>query len=169
MRRYDGEPDRIAKTAATRARSDWSRIWDAILDSEEGAEIRDFREISATETGLGSPSPGGGPFGWYQYRYVHVRPGARDELVDGFVELFRPIQREIGLTLIGPWLPEDDENGFLSIWAFADAADWNEMRARLVTHPRFTEDVGKLQAMEERITSRFLQPTPASPIGRYLR
>ncbi|MFN8534485.1 MAG: NIPSNAP family protein [Dehalococcoidia bacterium] len=170
LRVYDSAEERAQKTVALRTHPNWPDISARIQQYESKAETRDFSEAAYSPLGTAIRAPAGGghePFGVYQTRLVHLKPGTREAFLADYEKLFIPLAAETGLTVLAVWLPADDPDAVFSLWGFGDDQSLERAITTLRAEPA-RQALASLFAVEDHIERRTLRPTSFSPLSRFL-
>ena len=100
---------------------------------------------------------------FYEIRTEHARPGLGAELAQYMDEAVIPLHEEMGMTVVGSFSAADDENTFVWIRRFEDAADRERVLDAVHSHPRCTVVVDTVSALLNGTeTTIRLEPTPGS-------
>ncbi|ANZ41692.1 hypothetical protein BBK82_42845 [Lentzea guizhouensis] len=100
---------------------------------------------------------------FYEIRTEHARTGLGAELAQYMDETVIPLHQETGMTVVGSFTAADDEDSFVWIRRFEDAADRERVLAAVHGHPRCPAVVDTVSALlGQAETTVRLTPTPGS-------
>jgi hypothetical protein len=102
---------------------------------------------------------------FYEIRRYQIQPGRRDEWVRYMEETIIPFQTEQGMTIVGSFTDEEDDNAYVWIRRFDDEDQRVALYAAVYQSDRWREEisqvVGKLMIREKMVVTRVV-PTAAS-------
>ncbi|MEV7041742.1 NIPSNAP family protein [Amycolatopsis sp. NPDC051061] len=101
---------------------------------------------------------------FYEIRTEHARPGRGAELARYLDETVIPLHQEMGMRVVGSFTVAGDEDTFVWIRRFEDAADRERVLTAVHRHPRcaaMADTVSALTGGSEATASR-LEPTAGS-------
>jgi quinol monooxygenase YgiN len=102
---------------------------------------------------------------FYEIRTEHARPGSGTGLATYMDETVIPLHQEMGMHVVGAFTVIDDEDSFVWIRRFEDAADRERILDAVHRHPRFAAVVDTFSALVGRTESTVrLEPTPGSEL-----
>ncbi|MFF3485470.1 NIPSNAP family protein [Streptomyces sp. NPDC002701] len=100
---------------------------------------------------------------FYEIRTERARPGHGTELARYMDETVIPLHQEMGMRVVGAFTAADDEDAFVWIRRFEDAADRERVLAAVHGHPGCPSLVDDLSALSDGPASTVrLEPTPRS-------
>jgi quinol monooxygenase YgiN len=100
---------------------------------------------------------------FYEIRTEHAHPGRGTELAGYMDQTVIPLHQEMGMNVVGTFTVIGDEDTFVWIRRFEDAADRERILDAVHQHPRFAaiaDTVSALMAGNESTVR--LEPTPGS-------
>jgi hypothetical protein len=102
---------------------------------------------------------------FYEIRTEYARPGRGTELAAYMDETVIPLHRERGMTVVGAFTVLGDEDSFVWIRRFEDAAARERILDAVHRHPRCAAVVDTFSALVGRTESTVrLAPTPGSEL-----
>ena len=102
---------------------------------------------------------------FYEIRTEYARPGCGTGLATYMDETVIPLHREVGMTVVGAFTVVGDEDTFVWIRRFTDAADRELVVAAVHRDPRFAAVADTFAALVGRTASTVhLTPTPGSEL-----
>jgi NIPSNAP protein len=102
---------------------------------------------------------------FYEIRTEYARPGRGAELAGYMDETVIPLHREMGMHVVGSFTVTGDEDTFVWIRRFEDAADRERVLDAVHRHPRCAAVVETFSALVGRTESTVrLEPTPGSAL-----
>jgi NIPSNAP protein len=102
---------------------------------------------------------------FYEIRTEHARPGRGAELAGYMDQTVIPLHREMGMNVVGSFTVVGDEDTFVWIRRFADAADRERVLDAVHRHPRCAAVVDTFSALVGGTESSVrLEPTPGSAL-----
>lgn len=102
---------------------------------------------------------------FYEIRTEYARPGHGAELAGYMDETVVPLHRELGMTVVGSFTVVGDEDAFVWIRRFEDAADRERVLDPVHRDPRCAAVVDTFSALVGRTESTVrLSPTPGSAL-----
>lgn len=102
---------------------------------------------------------------FYEIRTEHARPGRGAELAGYMDETVIPLHQEMGMQVMGSFTVADDEDAFVWIRRFEDAAERERILDAVHQNPRCPAMVDTVSALTEEIASTVrLQPTAGSTL-----
>lgn len=102
---------------------------------------------------------------FYEIRTEYARPGRGAELASYMDETVIPLHREMGMNVMGAFTVIGDEDTFVWIRRFEDAADRERILDAVHQHPRCAAVVDTFSALVGRTESTVrLEPTPGSEL-----
>jgi hypothetical protein len=100
---------------------------------------------------------------FYEIRTEHARPGHGAELARYLDETVIPLHQEMGMHVAGSFTVAGDEDAFVWIRRFVDAADRDRVLTAVHRHPRCAAMVDTVSAMTGASASTVrLEPTAGS-------
>lgn len=84
---------------------------------------------------------------FYEIRTEHARAGLGPELALYMDETVIPLHQEMGMTVVGSFTAADDEDSFVWIRRFEDAADRERVLDAVHGHPRCATVVDTVSAL----------------------
>jgi hypothetical protein len=100
---------------------------------------------------------------FYEIRTEHARAGRGTELVRFMDESVIPLHQEMGMHVVGAFRVIGDEDAFVWIRRFEDAADRERVLDAVHRHPRSAGMIDTVSALVGRTESTVrLEPTPGS-------
>ncbi|SEQ81773.1 NIPSNAP protein [Lentzea xinjiangensis] len=100
---------------------------------------------------------------FYEIRTEHARAGLGAELAQYMDETVIPLHQEMGMTVVGSFTAVGDDDTFVWIRRFEDAADRERVLAAVHGHPRCGAVADTVSALAGRAASTVrLEPTPGS-------
>ena len=102
---------------------------------------------------------------FYEIRTEYARPGRGTGLASFMDETVIPLHRELGMTVVGAFTVIGDEDTFVWIRRFEDAADRERILHAVHQDPRCAAVVDTFSALVGRTESTVrLAPTPGSEL-----
>jgi hypothetical protein len=102
---------------------------------------------------------------FYEIRTEHARPGCGAELVRYMDETVVPFHQEMGMHVLGSFTVIGDEDAFVWIRRFEDAADREHILDAVHRHPRCAGMIDTVSALVGRTESMVrLEPTRGSEL-----
>jgi NIPSNAP protein len=102
---------------------------------------------------------------FYEIRTEHARPGRGAELAGHMDETVIPLHREMGMNVVGSFTVVGDEDTFVWIRRFDDAADRERILDAVHRDPRCAAVVDTFSALVGATESSVrLAPTPGSAL-----
>jgi len=102
---------------------------------------------------------------FYEIRTEYARPGCGTGLATYMDETVIPLHREMGMTVVGTFTVLGDEDTFVWIRRFEDAADRERILEAVHRHPQFAAVVDTFSALVGSTESTVrLEPTPGSDL-----
>ena len=102
---------------------------------------------------------------FYEIRRYQTRPGRRDDWVRYMEDVVLPFQQAKGMTVIGSFVDEEDEDGYVWIRRFDDENDRVTRYAAVYEDPEWRDLIGptvsELLLTDLSVVTR-VRPTPAS-------
>ena len=100
---------------------------------------------------------------FYEIRTEHARAGRGAELARYMDEAVIPLHQEMGMHVVGAFTVIDDEDAFVWIRRFEDAADRERILDAVHEHPRCAAMIDTVSALVGGTESTVrLEPTPGS-------
>jgi quinol monooxygenase YgiN len=100
---------------------------------------------------------------FYEIRTEHARAGRGAELVRYMDEVVIPLHQEMGMHVVGAFSVTGDEDVFVWIRRFEDAADRDRVLDAVHRHPRCAAMIDTVSALVTGAESVVrLEPTPGS-------
>jgi quinol monooxygenase YgiN len=100
---------------------------------------------------------------FYEIRTEHARAGRGAELATYMDETVVPLHQELGMHVVGAFTVTDDEDAFVWIRRFEDAADREQVLDAVHRDPRCAAVIATVSALVGRAESVVrLEPTPGS-------
>jgi quinol monooxygenase YgiN len=102
---------------------------------------------------------------FYEIRTEHAHPGRGSELARYMDESVIPLHQEMGMHVVGAFTVIGDEDAFVWIRRFEDAADRQRILDAVHRHPRCAAMVDTVSALVVKIESVVrMEPTPGSAL-----
>jgi hypothetical protein len=102
---------------------------------------------------------------FFELRQYRVQPGQRDNWVKFFEDVIVPFQTAKGMTILGSWTAEEDEDGFVWLRRFENEADREHLYAAVYESDEWKNSIGpkagELLQHGQAVITR-LSPTPQS-------
>lgn len=103
---------------------------------------------------------------FYEIRTEHAHTGRGAELAHYMDETVIPLHQEMGMTVVGTFTGLGDEDTFVWIRRFEDAADREHVLNAVHTHPRCAAVADTVSALTRGQESTVrLEPTPGSRLS----
>jgi hypothetical protein len=100
---------------------------------------------------------------FYEIRTEHAHPGRGTELARYMDQAVIPLHQEMGMNVVGAFTVSGDEDTFVWIRRFEDAADRERILAAVHQHPRCAAMVDTVSALSGGNESTVrLEPIPGS-------
>lgn len=100
---------------------------------------------------------------FYEIRTEHARPGHGAELAHYMDETVIPLHREMGMHVVGAFTVIGDEDTFVWIRRFDNAADRERIIEAVHHHPRCAAMIDTVSALLDKEESTIrLEPTPGT-------
>jgi hypothetical protein len=100
---------------------------------------------------------------FYEIRTEHARPGRGTELARYMDETVIPLHQELGMHVVGAFTVIGDDDAFVWIRRFEDAADRERVLDAVHQHPRIAAMADTVSALVGSTESTVrLEPTPGS-------
>ena len=100
---------------------------------------------------------------FYEIRTEHARAGRGAELARYLDETVIPLHQERGMHVVGAFTVIGDEDAFVWIRRFEDAADREHILDAVHRHPRCAAMIDTVSALVDRTESTLrVEPTPGS-------
>jgi hypothetical protein len=100
---------------------------------------------------------------FYEIRTEHARAGRGAELVRYLDEIVIPLHQEMGMHVVGAFTVIGDEDAFVWVRRFEDAADRDRVLDAVHRDPRCTAMIDAVSALVDRLESVVrLEPTTSS-------
>jgi len=98
-------------------------------------------------------------------RHYRLKPGMAGKFVANYEANALPLQREYLQDFLGYFITEVGElNGIVSLWGFDSMDERLRRRDAMMKDPRWQAYLDTALPMVEHQQTRFLRPTPFSPI-----
>lgn len=101
----------------------------------------------------------------FELRQYRVQPGQRENWVKFFEEVIVPFQTARGMTILGSWTGEEEDDLFVWIRRFADEADRERLYAAVYESDEWKNTIGpragELLQRGKAVITR-MNPTPRS-------
>ncbi|MEV0949017.1 NIPSNAP family protein [Promicromonospora sp. NPDC050249] len=102
---------------------------------------------------------------FYEIRRYQTRPGRRDDWVRYMEDVVLPFQQAKGMTVIGSFVDEEDEDGYVWVRRFDDEKDRVTRYAAVYEDPEWRDRIGpavdELLLADHSVVTR-VRPTAAS-------
>jgi hypothetical protein len=100
---------------------------------------------------------------FYEIRTEHARPGLGTELAHYMDQEVIPLHQEMGMNVVGAFTMTGDDDTFVWIRRFENAADREHILDAVHQHPRCAAMVDTVSALSDGNESTVrLEPTPGS-------
>jgi hypothetical protein len=103
----------------------------------------------------------------FELRQYRMKPGQKDSWVKFFEEVIVPFQTARGMTILGSWTGEGDDNEDLFVWIrrFENEEDLNRLYSAVYETDEWKNEIGpragELLERGKHVISR-MSPTPSS-------
>ena len=103
----------------------------------------------------------------FELRQYRAQPGQRDNWVKFFEEVIVPFQTARGMTILGSWTAEEDEEGFVWLRRFEDEADRERLYAAVYDSDEWKNTMGPKarELLQPNAVVTRMNPTPHSTSG----